>query len=304
VSAARPRLVIAGGAGDLGRALALHFAPQYAVTVLSRSPRAVVGADVQRWDGETRGAWFGAVDGADVLINLAGRSVNCRYTPGNRREILESRVRSTRILGQAVAESHRPPRVWLNAASATIYRHAEDRPMDEFTGEFGAGFSVDVCRAWEAEFAAADTPHTRRVALRLAMVLARDGGVLPVLTRLTRAGLGGTMGPGTQYVSWIHERDLARTLDWLIERDDFDGAVNVGSPHPVPNRDLMEALRRAVGVRIGLPATRPMLEVGAVFLRTETELVLKSRRVVPARLLASGFTFDFPEVEGALRDLL
>jgi uncharacterized protein (TIGR01777 family) len=299
------KIVIAGGSGYLGGQLADWLtAGGWQVTVLSRrTNRDSGGIRYAVWDGDTVGEWAREIDGADALINLAGRSVNCRYNEANRREIYDSRLKSTRALGEAIAGAKRPPLVWLNASSATIFRHAEDRPMDEATGEIGHGFSVDVCQRWEAEFEHADTPHTRKVALRSAMVFGPGrGGVFEAFHTLARRGLGGTLGTGRQYVSWIHVRDFCRAVDWL-RKHDLSGPVNLASPNPLPNREFMRILREEVGVRFGLPSTRWMLEFGALMLGTETELLLKSRRVIPGRLLESGFTFDFPEWRGAVRDI-
>jgi uncharacterized protein len=243
--------------------------------------------------------------GAGAVINLAGRTVNCRYHARNRRQIYDSRLDSTRVIGQGIAACAQPPRTWLNAASATIYRHALDRPQDEYSGEIGSGFSVDVCRQWEWTLWNAPTPQTRKVALRAAMVLGRgDGGVLNVFENLVRLGLGGTLGPGTQYMSWLHVDDFVRSVLFLLAREDLAGPVNLSAPEPLPNAAFMRALRRACGMPFGLPANRLMLEVGAVVLRTETELLLKSRRVVPRRLLTAGFDFRFPSIEGALANLM
>ncbi len=301
-------IVLAGGTGFLGNLLASHFCARGdRVIILTRRPQKRPDPRCRevRWDGETISSWIADLDGADVLINLAGKSVNCRYGAANRRQILESRVRSTRVLGQAIARCVRPPRVWLNSSSATIYRHAEDRPMDELTGEFGTGFSVDVCRAWEREFDAAATPFTRKVALRAAMVMGRGAdGPFAMFERLARLRLGGSMGSGRQYVSWIHEHDFCQALEWLIAAADLSGAFNLATPHPLPNRDFLHELRRALDVSFGLPAPRLLLEIGAFFLRTETELPLKSRRVVPRRLEESGFTFRFPTWPDAVRELL
>lgn len=300
-------ILLAAGDGFLGRLLTRHFlARGDRVTVLSRKPRPdprprlrVVG-----WDGETPDRWVAELDGADALINLAGRSVNCRYGSANRREILESRLRTTATLGRALQRCVRPPAVWLNSSSATIYRHELDRPMDEATGEIGEGFSVDVCRRWEAALEEARTPRTRKVALRTAIVFGLGaGGVFAAFNRLVRLGLGGPMGPGTQYVSWIHADDFVRAVDWLIGVPDLDGAVNLAAPHPLPNAAFLHELRRAAGQPFGLPAAAWMLEVGAFLLRTETELLLKSRRVIPGRLIDSGFTFQFERWPEAARAL-
>jgi uncharacterized protein len=250
------------------------------------------------------------LDGAGALINLAGRSVNCRYNEHNRREILESRVESTRVLGEAIARCNTPPPVWLNASTATIYKHTFDREMDEATGEIGAtpeakdAFSIEVAQAWEQTLDKAPTPSTRKVALRTAMIFATDsGGVYRTLRSLTRWGLGGTIAGGRQFISWIHEDDFCRAIQWLINRDDFGGPVNVASPNPVTQREMMRIIRRELGVPFGLPATRTMLEVAAFVHRTEAELIIKSRRVVPDRLIAAGFQFRFPRMEDAVREI-
>jgi uncharacterized protein (TIGR01777 family) len=307
-----PRIVLAGGNGFIGRLLTKSFvAENYEVVILTRSPVAGESAIRQvRWDGRTRGDWAGELEGADALINLAGRSVNCRYNARNRREILESRVDSTCVLGEAVARCNTPPAVWLYASTATIYKHTFDRQMDEATGEIGGTpeakdeFSIEVARAWEETLSEAPTPVTRKVALRTAMVFAASkGGVYRTLRGLTRWGLGGTIAGGRQFISWIHEADFCHSVEWLISRDDFSGPVNVASPNPIPQREMMRIIRRACGVPFGLPATRRMLEVAAFVHRTEAELILKSRRVVPSRLLAEGFQFRFPRMEDAVRDI-
>ncbi len=299
------KLVLAGGAGCLGAVLRRHFTDAgWEVIVLSRQD----GPGRVGWDGHRGGPWEAALCGADAVVNLAGRSVDCRYTAHNRRLIMDSRILSTRILGAAIARCERPPKVWLNSSTATIYRHTTGPAWDE-SGEIGAhpeakdAFSVEVAQAWEREFEQARTPATRKVALRTAMVLSRLGGVFPVLGRLVRAGLGGTMGGGDQFVSWIHETDFCRAVDWLIGQEDLSGPVNVSAPGPRKNAEFMDEFRRARSMPLGLPASRWMLELGAMVLRTETELILKSRRVVPGRLLTSGFRFRYPDLEAALSDL-
>jgi len=310
--AAPPRIVLAGGSGFLGGVLARHFAAEgREVLILTRQPtRRDDGINEVLWDGRTLGDWAARLDGALGVINLAGRSVNCRYHARNRREIMDSRVHSTAILGAAIAGCRRPPRIWFNSSTATIYRHSLDRPMDEATGEIGPtpeakdAFSVEVAQAWEAAFAAATTPETRKVALRSAMVLGRGiNSVFPMLRRLARFGLGGKMGSGRQFVSWIHEADFCRAIGWLIDRNDFEGAVNLAAPNPIPNRDMMQSVRHVCGLPFGLPAPGWALEAGAFLLGTETELILKSRRVIPSRLRASGFEFQFPEFEAAIREI-
>jgi uncharacterized protein len=315
MSGTRPlRIVLAGGNGQVGNILARYFHAQgHSVVVLARKAYAAPWRVVQ-WDGVTLGDWARELKNARVVVNLAGRNVNCRYTAEHQREIMESRVLSTRVLGEAIGGLSAPPRVWLNSSTATIYRHAFDRPMDEATGEIGGneadaprswGFSIQVATAWEENFFAASTPKTRKVALRSSVILSPDpGGIFDVLLRLVRSGLGGASGSGKQFVSWIHGADFAGAVDFLIAREELSGVVNVASPNPLPNCDFMRELREAWGARIGLPASKWMLELGAVFLRTETELVLKSRRVVPGLLLASGYKFQFPEWPGAARDLV
>lgn len=301
------KLVIPGGSGFLGGVVARHFlALGWDVVILSR--RTGVGAEGARlvaWDGETLGPWASELEGATAVLNLAGRTVNCRYNAKHKQEIYDSRLKSTAVVGEAIARCATPPPVWLNSSSATIYRHALDRPMDEATGEVGKGFSVDVCQKWEAAFDAAVTPATRHVALRSAISFGVGvGGPFAAFHWLARLGLGGTLGPGNQFVSWIHERDFARAVEWLIVHEEFSGVVNLAAPNPLPNRDFMRALRNACGMPIGLPAATWMLELGAFALRTETELLLKSRRVIPTRLLNAGFQFEFTEWAGAARELV
>jgi uncharacterized protein (TIGR01777 family) len=308
------RVVLPGGAGHLGRLVAAHLhARGDAVTVLSRGG-SVAPWRTASWDGENLDDWSGELEGADVVINLAGRSVNCRYNAANRREILESRVRSTELLGDAIRKLRQPPRLWINASTATIYRHSLDREMDEATGELGGHesgapdswrFSTEVATQWEKNFFAAETPQTRKIALRSAMVMSSEpGGTFDILLGLVRFGLGGACGSGKQFVSWIHEDDFVRALDYLVSHEELDGPINVASPHPLLNEEFMRVLRTAWGVRVGLPASEWMLEVGAFFLRTETELILKSRRVVPGILRASGFEFLFPEWRAAAENLV
>lgn len=302
----RFKVVLPGGGGFLGNVLAEHFSRLgWEVVILSRQARPVQnGVRVVQWDGRTIGAWASEMDGADAVVNLAGRTVNCRYTAAHKHEIYDSRLASTRIVGEAIAAAARRPAVWINSSSATVYRHAEDRPQDEPTGEIGPDFSPDVVMKWEKEFFGADVPGMRKVAIRTAIVLgARKGTAFSAFYHLARWGLGGKMGSGRQMVSWVHEGDFARAVQWLIEHREIDGIVNIAAPNPIPNRDFMKALRDATGAKIGLPAARWMLEVGAFVMRTETELLLKSRWVVPARLLGAGFGFQFPRIEAAVRDL-
>lgn len=307
------KVVIPGGAGQVGSMLARAFVSDgHEVVVLSRQPQQAPWRMVV-WDGRTLGDWTNELEHANVVINLAGRSVNCRYTAANCRAIIDSRVDSTRVLGMAIARTKRPPPLWLQASTATIYAHRYDAPNDEATGILGGNepgvpetwrFSIDVATQWEKALDEAFTPQTRKVKLRSAMTMSPDaGGVFDTLLGLVRRGLGGRSGDGHQFVSWIHEEDFVRAIYWLIEHKEVDGAVNLAAPNPLPNAEFMRILREAWGISFGLPATDWMLEVGAVFMRTETELILKSRRVVPKRLLQQGFTFKFPEWLEAAQDL-
>jgi len=300
------RVVIPGGSGHLGTLLAraLHERGDQ-VVVLSRTPR-LEPWRVAGWDAAE-------IDGADVVINLAGRNVDCRYGATNRHEILASRVESARWVGQAIRDAAHPPRVWLQASTATIYAHRYDAANDERTGRIGGDepgvpevwrFSTEVARAWEREVDDAATPATRRVKVRGAIVMSRHrGGAFDVLRRLARFGLGGRAGDGRQYVSWIHHRDFVRAMLWLIDSEDVSGAINVAAPNPLSNDEFMHELRSACGAPVAIPLPKWTLEMGAWLMRTETELVLKSRRVVPGRLLEKGFSFAFPRWTDAVRDL-
>lgn len=307
------KIVVPGGSGHVGSLLAraLH-ADGHEVVVLSRTPRETPWRTIA-WDARTPGPWVDAIDGADVVINLAGRSVNCRYTPAHRAAIRDSRVDSTRAVGAAISAAQNPPKVWLQASTATIYAHRYDAPHDEATGVLGGDepgapdtwrFSVDVARAWEEALALIPTPHTRKVALRAAMVMSPEpGGVFEAFLRLVRLGLGGPQGDGKQFVSWVHGADFLRAVRFLIEREEIDGPVNIAAPNPLSNREFLSALRQAWGAPVGIPAPAWLLEIGALVLRTETELILKSRRVVPGRLLDAGFTFDYPTWPAAAKAL-
>lgn len=310
------RIVIGGSCGFMGRYLVKRYreAGREIVTI-SRS-----GADLV-W--EDQAGIDAAVDGAELVIGLAGKSVNCRYTPANRAEIFSSRLETTGALSTAIARAEDPPALWVNSSTATIYRHAEDRPMTESTGELGAGFSVDVAKAWERALFADDLPHTRRVALRSTIVLGH-GGVLGPLRALARRGLGGAQHDGSwpvtrrrreagtahfpgvrrgrQRFSWVHVDDIAGMIDFLEDHPEIDGPVNAASPNPVDNTTFMSTVRELLGVRFGPPMPRWMLEIGAIGIRTETELILKSRWVLPETLAAAGYEFRYPTLEPALRE--
>lgn len=308
------KVVIPGGSGQVGTILARHFHRQgHSVTVLSRSQRPAPW-QVVRWDAETEGPWTAALEQSDICINLTGRSVNCRYHAENRRQMYDSRIGSTRLLNDVIASLKYPPRLWLNASTATIYRHALDRPMDEETGELGGNepgapdtwnFSIKIAKDWEAAFFAGQTPGTRRIAMRSSITLSADkGGVFDVLSRLVRCGLGGPQGSGAQYVSWIHEADFVRAIEWLIAHEALTGPVNICSPNPLRNREFLRALRAAWRQPIGLPAPAWMIEIGTFVMRTESELVLKSRWVIPGKLMDAGFTFTYPDWPAAAQELV
>jgi uncharacterized protein len=319
----RPIAAIAGASGFIGTALRRAFAADgYDIRSIGRD------GPPARWsdpDSVRR-----AVDGADVLVNLAGKSISCRFTDANRNEILRSRVDTTRALHEAVEQAAAPPRVWFNASTATIYRYALDHAQTEADGEIGEGFTVDVSREWERELFAGDLPGTRRIALRLGVVFG-DGAATALLFRLARLGLGGPQydgwwfphrryrgigsaptgngapewhrSGGRQKFSWIHLDDVVGAIRFARDNPAISGPVNMVAPESVDDRALMAALRRVVKMPVGLPAPRLALEPGMWALRAEPELVLKSIWVAPERLLEAGYSFRFDDVELALRDV-
>lgn len=312
------KIILPGGTGQVGQILTRALLREgHECVVLTRRPDPPAG-NMPRlrqvaWDGRTLGPWSAEFNGADAVINLAGRSVNCRYHDRNLTEMMRSRVESTRVVGAAIAAAANPPRVWLQASTATIYAHRFDAPNDEDTGIIGGDEpgvpalwrrSIEIARAWEAEFAAAPTPRTRKIALRSAMTMSPDrGGIFSMLAMLCRCGFG-RHGDGRQFVSWIHEKDFVAAIRFLIARDDLaGGAFNLCAPQPLPEREFIARLHEGLGTRVALPVPRWMMAIGAVLLRTETELVLKSRRVVPGRLLRSGFSFEYPEWPAASKEL-
>ena len=300
------KVVLAGGNGYLGSVLANYYKElAQEVIVLSRKAAPTDGnINTVLWDGRTEGDWTAHLNDADLLINLCGKNVNCRYTPENMKEIIQSRVVPTALLGKVVGELANPPKLWINVTSATIYRHAEDHAQDETNGEIGYGFSIDVCKQWEQTFFDTPTPGTRKVALRMGIVLGATDGVFPRLLNLVKLGMGGKQGDGEQYVAWIHQQDVARITEWLLQHPELDGVVNCTAPESVKNYELMSLIRKAYGVPFGLPAPQWLLEIGARFIGTETELILKSRWVAPQRLLDNGFTFQFPKAKHAVHDIL
>ncbi|MEE9312570.1 MAG: TIGR01777 family oxidoreductase [Planctomycetota bacterium] len=302
--------VIPGGSGIVGQGLAQALlANGHSVQILSRNP----SGDEIEWDGQNLGEWASCLDGADVVVNLAGRSVNCRYTKKNLKQLMDSRVDSTRVVGEAIAQAANPPRVWLQMSTATIYAHTFGDANDDETGVIGGNepdvprywdYSIDIGKAWEAEQEKADTPKTRKVALRTAMVMGRQkDGIFGVLCGLTRKGLGGSLAGGRQYMSWIHEDDFNNAIEFLVEND-LSGPINLAAPNPLPQREFQAVLRNALGIKIGLPATKWMVKLGAIFMRTDPELVLKSRKVVPKRIVDAGFEFEFNSWQYASKALL
>lgn len=299
-------IILAGGSGLIGRLLAQHFKAQgHPVVVLTRGkPRLAKEVEYRHWDPEMPGDLHLHLEGAHAVIGLAGATVDRRYTAQGKWDILHSRSSSTLAIGDALARCTDPPKLWLQLGTATIYRHAEDRPMDQYTGELGTGFSVEVARTWEAVAQSVPLPRTRLAILRCAMVMSPLGGVLPRLVQLTRLGLGGKHASGDQYVSWIHGQDLCCAIQHILDRTDAAGVYDLAAPEPTRDGYLMAQLRARFRPWLALPQPRWMLKLGAFLLRTESELILKSRRVVPTRLLREGFTFRYPGITSALMDLL
>jgi uncharacterized protein len=291
------KIVIAGGTGFTGKYLAQKFkALGYQVIIISRQ------AEHINWDNAA--AIITTLENAEMLINLAGKSVDCRYNEKNKQEIFDSRINTTKALGNAVLQCKNPPPLWINSSTATIYRHAEDRPMTENTGEIGSGFSVNVATNWEKSFFDFTLPNTRQVALRMAIVLGKDGGVIKPLKNLVRFGLGGKQGKGNQMFSWIHIEDLYNIIIYLQQHKELSGVFNTSAPNPVSNKTLMQLFRKNMNAIIGLPAPAWLLKFGAVLIKTETELILKSRWVVPEKLLQSGYQFKYQTVDEAFKNIL
>ncbi|ANI90583.1 TIGR01777 family protein [Arachidicoccus ginsenosidimutans] len=291
----QPKIVLAGGTGFLGKYLFEKYASLgYDILVISRGKNYV--------DWNDKKAIIEALDGAEMLVNLAGKSVNCRYTEVNKKEILDSRVETTKILGEAVLQCKTPPKIWMNASTATIYRHSEDKPMTEESAEYGKEYSCFVGKTWEETFFSFSLPQTRQVALRISIVLGKDGA-LPEYEKIVRWGLGGKQGNGNQMMSWIHIDDFYRAVSFIQNHSSIEGKVNITSPNPVPNHFFMETLRKSMNKKFGLATPKWMLKIGASLMGTEIELLLKSRWVVPQKLLANGFEFEFPTIEKALKNL-
>ncbi len=294
------KIIITAANGFMGEALVNYFSKAHEVVAIVRKSMAFENAKTCIWDGKNIGDWADEIDGADVLINLAGKSVNCRYNEVTKSAIYASRLESTTILGKAIEVCKKPPKLWVNAASATIYRHSLNDPMTEVTGEIGTGFSVDVCQKWEKSFFDFQLKDTRQVALRTAIVLGKNGGVMIPFKRLTQLGFGGEMGDGQQQFSWIHIDDVCRSIEFIIENESLNGAINVSSPNPVRNNIFMLALRQRYNRFAVIPSPVWLLNLGAKMIKTETELILKSRFVLPEKLEQAGFKWKFPKIEDAL----
>lgn len=293
----KKKVVLAGGTGFIGKYLESQFTKQnYEVIIISRQPQHIAWTDEK--------AISAAIDRSELVINLAGKSVDCRYNEKNKKEIFDSRTETTRIIGEAIESVQSPPELWINSSTATIYRHAEDRPMTETTGEIGEGFSVEVAKAWEKSFFDFDLPKTRQAALRIAIVLGKEGGVMTPFKNLVTFGLGGVQGPGTQMFSWVHIEDVYRIMIFIRDRKDLQGVFNCSAPNPIPNKQFMAMMREKMNRKIGFPSPKWMLEIGAVVIRTETELILKSRWVIPDRLEREGYQFKYPDIEETLADIL
>ncbi|EHQ27755.1 TIGR01777 family oxidoreductase [Mucilaginibacter paludis] len=291
------KVVLAGGTGFVGQFLAAQLRDSgYQVLIISRQPGHI------QWQDDK--AIMEALNNADMLINLAGKSVNCRYNDQNKAEIFSSRLQTTKILGEAILKCSNPPELWINSSTGTIYRHAEDRAMTESTGEIGGGFSVDVATQWEQMFFSFNTPRTRQVALRMAIVLGKAGGVMGPFKNLVKFGLGGKQGNGRQKFSWIHIKDVLNIILFIKNNSQLAGVVNCSSPNPVDNQKLMQTLRESMNMKFGLPSPVWLLKMGAVLIKTETELILKSRWVIPERLTAAGFQFEYPDIKSAITNLL
>ncbi|MBT8326776.1 MAG: TIGR01777 family oxidoreductase [Bacteroidia bacterium] len=295
------KIIIAGGSGFIGTYLQKRFIEEeHQVYVLTRNPK--TQSDVL-WDGRTIGSWINYLEGANVLINMAGKSVDCRYHAKNREAILNSRIESTSILSKAISQLEHPPDLWINSSTATIYRHSLDKPMDEQSGEIGSGFSVDVAIAWEQSFFSSAHTRTRKVALRTAITLGKSGGAYVHFRSLTKVGFGGSQGDGSQMVSWVHEEDLYRAISFIMGNSSIEGILNVSAPNPISNQTFMETYRNHFNPYFNIRIRKWMLEIGAFFLRTETELLLKSRWVIPGRLTSLGFVFKYDTIQKAISHL-
>jgi uncharacterized protein (TIGR01777 family) len=296
------RIILAGGSGFLGEAIKEYFENiGNEIFVLTRNPKRV---NEIYWDAKSLGDWSTIIENADVLINFVGKSVDCRYTESNRLEILHSRILSTEVLQQAVSGCKRPPKIWINASSATIYVNSESKEMTEANGIIGDDFSMNICKKWEGGFFKISNPNVRKVAIRTSIVLGVNGGAFPKLKLISKLGLGGKQGRGNQMVSWIHILDFCRAIDFIISNDTIDGPINLTAPKPIQNKHFMKICRSALKINFGLPSSKFILEIASFFLRTETELLLKSRNVIPEILTKAGFKFLFPDSKSCIENLI
>ncbi len=300
------KIVIFGANGYVGKYLTSYFEKKCEnLITVSRKTETPIQKNRTHlvWDGSSSGSWETSMEKADLVINLAGRSVNCRYTEKNKQEILDSRIQSTAIIGTAIQRLKFPPKVWMNMSSATIYRHAEDQHQDEYNGEIKNDFSVQVCKAWEKTFDDFELPFTRKIKLRTAIVLGKTDGAFPRLIRLAKCFLGGKMGSGLQMFSWVHECDMARAIEFLYENNSAAGVYNIATTGAIKNKQLMAVLRQHLKVRAGIPSPVWLLKLGAIIIGTETELILKSRWVYPEKLVRLGFHFKYDTINAACADI-
>lgn len=299
------KLIIAGGSGFLGNEIATYFADRFKdIVILTRGISEVKnGIRFITWNAKSIGDWAEEFDNCDVLVNMAGRSVDCRYSDKNKNLILSSRIDATKVLTKVLLKSKNPPKIWLNSSTATIYRHSLDKQMDEISGEIGSGFSVEVAKAWEKAFFSTPLKSTRKVALRTSIVLGKNGGALVPLKRLAKIGFGGKQGKGNQFFSWIHITDFLRSIDFIIKNENLNGVINIVAPQPCTNAYLMKQLRKSLSVGFGISLPENLLKIGALCIQTETELILKSRNVIPTKLLHSKFEYQYTTIEQALMSL-
>jgi uncharacterized protein (TIGR01777 family) len=299
------KLVIAAGTGFLGQVLTNHFRNKFEEIVILTRGESKTNGNIKyvNWDAKTFSGWEAALENAAVLINLTGKSVDCRYTKVNKKEILLSRIESTKILNQAVLKCANPPKHWLNSSTSTIYRFSLDKEMDEAAGEIGNDFSINVALSWEKSFFKTETPNTLKTALRTSIVLGKNGGAFIPLKTLAKIGFGGKQGKGNQFISWIHQEDFVNAIDFIIQKE-ITGVINIVSPKPITNKNFMAILRKSIGIPFGVPISELLLKIGSIIIKTESELILKSRNVIPRRLQENGFTFKYDTVEKAFENLL
>ncbi|GAA4278205.1 TIGR01777 family oxidoreductase [Aquimarina mytili] len=300
------KIVIAGGSGFLGNVITEYFKDKVEKIIILTRGKSKTENNIQwvHWDAKNLGNWQTELNQADALINMTGKSVDCRYTQQNKDLILSSRLESTHVLGKAVKACHTPPKTWLNSSTGTIYRHSLNKKMNETNGDIGKGFSVHVATSWEEAFFSQKTPNTRKVALRTSIVLGKKGGALGPMHNLAKIGFGGKQGSGNQKISWIHELDFAKSIDFIINNSTIDGPINIVSRNPSTNAIFMKTLRTTINAPFGIPLSKPLLEIGAKIINTETELILKSRNLIPAKLEENGFKFEYPNLTKALKDLI